>query len=480
MKTFLKNRRLLLLPATLLGCLLACQATAQTLTTLHSFTAALVGYTNSDGFNPYAGLVVSGDTLYGTAYGGGLSGGGTVFAIRTDGTGFGVLHSFNFTSGGNSPLGGLTLSSNTLYGATAYCTGSGGQGFGEIFAIRTNGAGFSVIYNWCNGYPKTVSGTLAALLISGNTLYGAGGSVFKVNNNGTAFADVFDFGGSIGDQAFGGLVLSANTFYGTCRSGGLPGGDGAGTMWKMSTDGSLFFLLHSFSTNSDDGFAPRATLILSSNTLYGTTSGAYVNAENAAHSGTVFKINTDGSGFAVLHRFSTQEGGGSFGSLILSGNTLFGVTHGAGMNPDGVNFSVGSGSGSVFAVNTDGTDFTNLYTFTPTSNGTNSDGAFPFGGLILSGNTVYGTTTQGGNAGNGTVFSITLPVTPPTLTITPAGTNVVLTWPTTPIGFTLQSTTNLGSNALWTTNFPSPVLVNGQSTVTNPVSGAHQFYRLVQ
>jgi hypothetical protein len=73
----------------------------------------------------------------------------------------------------------------------------------------------------------------------------------------------------------------------------------------------------------------------------------------------------------------------------------------------------------------------------------------------------------------------------PQLTITPSGTNVILTWPTNVAGFdytgfTLQSTTNLVPPAVWSTNSPVPVILNGQNTVTNPISDAQQFYRLVQ
>jgi hypothetical protein len=78
------------------------------------------------------------------------------------------------------------------------------------------------------------------------------------------------------------------------------------------------------------------------------------------------------------------------------------------------------------------------------------------------------------------VFSLALPLPPPQLTITPAGSNTILTWPAASVGFTLQSATNLGSSAIWTTNSPAPVLVNGQNTVTNPISGAQQFYQLTQ
>jgi hypothetical protein len=73
----------------------------------------------------------------------------------------------------------------------------------------------------------------------------------------------------------------------------------------------------------------------------------------------------------------------------------------------------------------------------------------------------------------------------PQLSITPSGPNVILTWPTNNAGydytgFTLQSTTNLVSPLVWSTNSPAPVVIAGQNTVTNPITGAQQFYRLVQ
>jgi hypothetical protein len=56
---------------------------------------------------------------------------------------------------------------------------------------------------------------------------------------------------------------------------------------------------------------------------------------------------------------------------------------------------------------------------------------------------------------------------------------VILNWPTNASGFTLQATIDLASSA-WSTNLPAPVIVNGQCTVTNPVSGTQQFFRLSQ
>ena len=56
-------------------------------------------------------------------------------------------------------------------------------------------------------------------------------------------------------------------------------------------------------------------------------------------------------------------------------------------------------------INTDGSGFQNLYNFTalnpnnPNYTGTNSDGANPQSGLILSGGILYGTAENGGSLG---------------------------------------------------------------------------------
>src|SRR5208282_5026446 len=133
----IKNSLILLLIA-VLGLMLAGRATAQTFTTLYNFTA-LVDYNNSDGAVPEAGVILSGNTLYGTAYYGGSSGNGTVFALNTNGTGFTNLYSFTGGSDGASPQAVLILSGNTLYG-TASSGGSSGNG--TVFAVNTNSTDF--------------------------------------------------------------------------------------------------------------------------------------------------------------------------------------------------------------------------------------------------------------------------------------------------------------------------------------------------
>ena len=122
-------------------------AAAQTLTTLHEFEPTPDNTINSEGANPSAGLVLEGDTLYGTANKYGLFGKGTVFKVKLDGSGFTVLHSFTALSGspaanadGANPDAALVLFAGTLYGTTEF-GGSANQG--TVFAIKTDGTGFT-------------------------------------------------------------------------------------------------------------------------------------------------------------------------------------------------------------------------------------------------------------------------------------------------------------------------------------------------
>src|SRR6266478_4061297 len=148
---------------------------------------------------------------------------------------------------------------------------------------------------------------------------------------------------------------------------------------------------------NSEGANPNAGLILSNNTLYGTAADG-----GSSGAGTIFAVNTDGTGFRILHDFTGGSDGASpCDGLLLSGNTLYGTAYSGGS----------SGNGTLFGVNTDGAGFTNLYSFTglnydPSSGGyTNSDGANPIGGLILTNKTLYGTARFGGSSGKGTVFS---------------------------------------------------------------------------
>jgi uncharacterized repeat protein (TIGR03803 family) len=380
---------------------LATVASAQTYTVLKSFTGG------SDGANPLAGLVLAGSTLYGTTENGGSSGDGVVFKIDTDGSGYAVLKSFSESvlTDGRYPEAGLVLAGSTLYGTTA---GGGGSDAGVVFKVNTDGTGYAVLKNFTGSDGR---GPSAGLVLAGSTLYGTaaggGGSdagvVFKVNTDGTGYAVLKSFTGSLPDAGFphAGLVLAGSTLYGTTHSGGS---SGPGVIFKVNTDGSGYALLKNFT--GDDGAYPDAGLVLAGTTLYGTTSSGGDSGNGVLCYGVVFKVSTDGSGYAVLKIFSQSvlsDGQWPAAGLVLAGSTLYGTTRWGGSSERGV----------LFQVNTDGSGYALLKSFT------GSDGADPWAGLVLAGSTLYGTTTYGGDFNDGVVFSLAcLSITTPPWTQT--------------------------------------------------------------
>jgi uncharacterized repeat protein (TIGR03803 family) len=112
---------------------------------------------------------------------------GTVFAVNTDGSGFTTLYNIGPSTAAAHPIGGLVLSGNTLYGTTI----AGGSGdCGTIFALKTDGTGFTILHNF--NRPQGPQGPIASLILSGKTLYGSTpfdvhdlGTLFAINNQGT-------------------------------------------------------------------------------------------------------------------------------------------------------------------------------------------------------------------------------------------------------------------------------------------------------
>jgi uncharacterized repeat protein (TIGR03803 family) len=244
----------------------------------------------------------------------------------------------------------------------------------------------------------------------------------------------------------------------------------------VDTNGSGFTVLYTFShgnsgTNAD-GAGPRVPLLLKGDTLYGATayggSGGY---------GTVFKVNTNGSSFVVLHNFPGAPTG-PWGGLVLSGNTLYGTAE----NDEN------SAQGTVFKVNTDGSGFARLHSFSPPvfdpnlSRDTNADGGLPLAGLVLGGNTLYGAAAIRGVGGNGTVFSLQLqaPVAPVISSVTQTSGALAFTWSANPgSSYQIQFATAAASTN-WSNLGAAIIATNSTASVSDPIaSDPQRFYRFV-
>jgi uncharacterized repeat protein (TIGR03803 family) len=203
---------------------------------------------------------------------------------------------------------------------------------------------------------------------------------------------IYSFGHGVdgNEPLFSGVVRdAAGNLYGTTIAGGTFSG---GTVFKVDQSGKET-VLHNF-FGGRDGEKPYAGLVRdAAGRLYGTTyNGGNQNSTCSSGCGVVFEIDLYGHE-KILHRFSgTPDGAIPVGGLILdSAGNLYGTTEMGGT----------AGAGTVFKVNASGAE-TVLYSF-----GGTSDGGYPQASLVrdTAGN-LYGTTSNGGPGGFGTVFRL--------------------------------------------------------------------------
>jgi uncharacterized repeat protein (TIGR03803 family) len=412
-------------------------ARAQTESVLYTFCAQGDDYC-TDGSNPQAGLVFDQKgNLYGTASFGGVSnicsgpppGCGVVFKLTSEGTET-VLYSFctqtNCPDGEEPNVGVVLDQKGNLYGTTPH---GGAHGAGVVFRLTPPGT-YRVLHSFCalNNCRDGLSPQGGLLLDQKGNLYGTtsyggvygGGVVFKVTPEGkeTVLYSFCAQGPPCTDGAnpSAGLIFDQEgNLYGTTYRGGKDpfgcGGYGCGVAFKLTLEGKEK-VLYSFCAQSGcpDGTQPDAGVVFDrKGNLYGTAGGgAHLNCDGypPAGCGVVFKLNPEGKE-TVLYSFCAQtnctDGAGPYGGLIVDrlGNLYGTAARGA------------YEAGVVFKLTPKGKE-TVLYSLCSKTGC--SDGADPYGGLVLDRKgSLYGTTFYGGfgdypyncYSGCGVVFKLT-------------------------------------------------------------------------
>ncbi len=409
----------------------------------------LYDFNGQFGGGPAPYLVQVGSTIYGTTgfYGG--NGDGTLFSINPNGSG--IQAPFNFGTGaeypnslivgpdGNFYFSAYTDSSLTSVAFDQISFGGGpppvlnpvhafpfagfpprpvaipGPFFNHGPPAQAQAAGF-------NGNNNVPIVTLFGVTSSGGAH--SNGMVFAVNGDGTGFTNIYSFGATNNDgiRPYGGLALAGNTLYGTTSQGGS---NFNGTIFKINLDGSGYGVLWHFSANgfnslgetNSDGAFPEGDLVVSGNTIYGTTYDAGPNG-----GGTVFSINTNGGNFTMLHGFGLPQSDGQ-------------------------------------------------------GNYTNSGGGYLQMGVLVSGNKLFGTTPQGGSHGGGVAFEIILP-SPPQLRLAQTAGHLAISWPSAATNFVLQQ--NVTVNSLTWSNYTGGFTDDGTNKSANIVPAAGKaFFRLM-
>ena len=374
-------------------------------TVLHHF-AGSYRFNGSDGAYPVAPLFQASDgALYGTTSVGGATNSGTVFRLDLDGAGYKVLHSFNiYDADGCYPNCGLVESTNgALYGTNP---NGGTNGIGSLFALNKDGSAFTVVHRFVSDGTDGQAPSPGLVRTRDGGLYGTAlnsgrngvGTVFKLNGDGAGYETVFNFSYAGGDgvnpqrslvEGVDGSIYGTTPYGGAGLNQGPAGQFGRGIVFKMNKDGSGYKLLHSFSQGGD-GESPEAGLLTANDgTLYGTTSSGGSNTF-----GTIFKLQSDGAGYAILHHFNGLDGQSPTCELIKgTDGMLYGTTSGGGSNNSGI----------VFKLATDGNGYGILHQFTFAG----GDGMQPASGLVEGHDgSLYGTTYSGGSNNFGTVFKV--------------------------------------------------------------------------
>jgi uncharacterized repeat protein (TIGR03803 family) len=388
------------------------------LTTLYSFTGG------SDGENPWGGLVQASDgNLYGTTQSGGTYGFGTVFQIAPTGP-LTTLVQFESYNGANPSAALMQGTNGNLYGTTLY-GGSGGDG--TIFKITINGplqitgqpADQSAYVGGSALFTVATSGSSPVFyqwqqdginLTNGGNISGSTTATLRITNVTVSDAALYSvivsnaFNSIVSDDA----VLDVNFSPPDITTQPASQTCVAGTTVMLSVaalgDQPLFYQWQENGTNLTDGGtisgSATSTLTLANVTVANggnysviVSNGLYAVSSDEAVL-TVVSVTPPSASMTNLHYFADYgDGAFSYAGLIegTDGN-LYGTAEGGGSSYDG----------SIFRMTLSG-ELTLLDNFTGGSSGAN-----PYGCLVQATNQYfYGTTSEGGAYGNGTLFRTT-------------------------------------------------------------------------
>jgi uncharacterized repeat protein (TIGR03803 family) len=415
-------------------------AQAQTFTVLHTFTGG------ADGKFPYSGLTIDrAGRFYGTTQSD-TSGGGTVFRLARQGSGwvFAPLYHFHGNGSGAWPEARVVFGPDgTLYGTTQ----EGGNNSGVVYNLRppptacpsflcawtetvlyefTDFDGYDLDYgdlafdqqgdlygttefqgDGCyggesssndGGYGK-LGKHMRSLACSGlgPDCGGAYGNVYRMTPGAGGWnrTAVYTFTGlGDGGQPTSGVILDpSGNLYGTASWAGA-GYDGL--VFQMVPGIACYQenILYAF-TGGSDGKYPVAGLVRdAAGNLYGATSQL-----GSAGGGTVFELTPSNGGWTFHLLYSLSGSGSSPGPLrnlsLDAAGDVYGTTYAGGAYGYGSIFKLTPGNGTW--------TYTSLHDFT---NG--NDGAYPYSNVVFDANgNLYGTASQGGANNFGVVWEIT-------------------------------------------------------------------------
>jgi uncharacterized repeat protein (TIGR03803 family) len=431
-------------------------AQAQTESVLYNFT------NTPDGENPTGRLTLNNGNLYGTTYGGGAYGEGTVFELSPNGSGGWtetVLYSFCQDApscpDGENPAYAYVLFDTTgnMYGTAFY---GGASGNGVVWELSPSGSSWTqkVLYSFANspdganpinGLVMDTKGNLYGTTFAGGT-EGGNGTVFEMSSSAGVWKEQMLFDISSNGSAL--ITSPAGYIFGTTYTSAFAMVPTSGGNWDPIT-----IFIFNPADASKEGEEPSGTLAIdSAGNLYGTTL-----AGGAGGEGVIFKLTRPAKGAAFKESILAELGGkigyGAYGGVVLdSSGNLYGATEEGGHSSAGTVYELSPNSNG-------------SYTQTVLTIFNGSNGGGPMDSLIQdSTGNLYGTTYLGGNEGDGVVFEVNPHAHVTTTTITSSLNPSIYGDPVT---FTATVTSSAGPPPNGEVVVFEPI---GQSTLTNGVA----------
>lgn len=333
-----------------------------------------------DGGNPDGVLCVFNDTFYGYTNKG-LYNYGSVFSIQPDGSDFRKIKDLEATNTGYFPQGSVVVTEEKCYGITQ---GGGVFNRGTIYAIEPDGQNHQVIHDFSSNDGAV---PLGPLMLSSDILYGitelggiwSSGTLYSFDLASGTFNNLIDFNTHKGSFPRGKLTKLGDVIYGAASCGGL---DNRGLLFSVNADGSDYSVLFDFA--GTDLTRPIGSLLEINSVFYGLAS--HIDTDYLV----LYSIGVDGTNFQVIYESDGTDAGRYGIDLSTDGSFLYGLSSQGGTNDFGV----------LFKIKPDGSDFSQLHDFSF------SNGAHPIPPIQIVDNTIFISTSFGGESGLGGIISI--------------------------------------------------------------------------
>ena len=342
-----------------------------------------IDFSIANGTYPQGSLSIKGSKLYGLTKAGGANDMGVIFEWDPATNTYTKEIDLN-TPIGINPLGSLLNSNGVFYGLT----NTGGlYNNGVIFQWNQSANAFikKVEFNSTNGNQPNGSLVFYSGKYYGLTSLGGmynNGVLFEWDPSTSTYTNKITFDSiTNGGHPQGSLVLYGGQFYGLTSSGGA---NDAGVIFEW--DPVTNICTKKIDLTSTNGSIPYGSLVVNGTKLYGMTSTGGLN-----NAGVIFQYDPSANIYTKKIDMISATGSNPFGSLIFNGTKFYGMTYNGGTNSFGVIF--------------DWNPSTNVYTKRYDMDTTSAGGSNPYGSLIFNAGLFYGLTQTGGVNNLGTIFS---------------------------------------------------------------------------